>query len=249
MDNNIELITKVLGFISLGKYNNKFDNNNNNEELIVVNDYHFHKYFNFTPSKEYIETILEFVEQEHISTIPDDFDIVFNDLDDPILLDLENNKLFKISKNIDSDNYEYTNKGNSNGSNNTASNISNNKHILELYKILTDGFSIYTPTFIATNSIYAKHVLIILFNKFQDICGYNYILFRFLEWVSAIVIYYLEFKEDECPIGSILSLPFNVQFISNFFIKASTNTSKYLHYSYHSQLTNIVIHHLKPCQR
>lgn len=192
-------------------------------EGYVVNDKDLLKYFNFDLTIDYLETVLGYVGDEFITT-EDDYSILLKDITNknPIIINFETNVLVSFKK----------------------GNIKT-KDELKLYNYIINKISVYTPEFIITNSIYAKHILMILYNKYKDIRGYNYILFRFIDWISPTLGYYTTFKDQVCLVGTTISLPFTVTFIEQFMFLDTTTKSKYTTYSYHSQYNNIIYNYLK----
>lgn len=183
-------------------------------ERFLVDDEDFNRYFDFNMCDQYCDDILEYVDSEFISGY-DDFTLDVTELTkDPILIDMQHNKLY------------------------TLSSKSHHKQELALYNYIAGGNSIYTPMFLATNSVYAKKILILLYHKFHEVVGYNYILFRFLDWSSVVIGYYSAFNENSIPCGTKLSLPFTFNFSEQFFCTANPGTSKHKALSIYSQYMN-----------
>lgn len=96
--------------------------------------------------------------------------------------------------------------------NNILETVSESKNI---YNFLKNNKSIYHPTFIATNSLYAKPLIIMFYNNYKNIQGYNYILYRFIDIISYIIYLYCS-KKDCIDIASSISIPFSIDFILNY---------------------------------
>ncbi|UBZ25558.1 hypothetical protein CcNV_073 [Crangon crangon nudivirus] len=147
------------------------------------------KYFNFDCSTAYVDDILEYIEEAY--GLPHIFDTFSNQealkVETPIYLDFETNILTYV------------------------------KPADESYMYLMNGISIYGPTFIATNSVYLKPIVLLLYTNYQHMEGYGYILYRFRDWASIIVSYYCTLQKGALKYGQVLSLPFAYSFCSKFF--------------------------------
>lgn len=195
----------------------------NTGEGYIVNDMDLLKYFTLNLTSDYLESIIDYIESEYITT-EEDYSLLLKNItnDDPIFINFKENILYLFERDK----------------------IKTKKE-LKLYNYIINKFSIYTPEFIITNSEYAKHILMILYNKYKDILGYNYIMFRFIDWVSSTLPYYVTFKESECLVGGVLSLPFTVSFIEQFMVLDTTTKSKHTTYSYYSQYNKELYLYLK----
>uniref|UniRef100_A0AAU8GC09 Uncharacterized protein n=1 Tax=Faxonius propinquus nudivirus TaxID=3139431 RepID=A0AAU8GC09_9VIRU len=169
-------------------------------ESFYIYDTDYYNYFDFILCKEYINDICEYLEHEYglINNYESISSIIDLSEKNPIIIDFEENKLIilKQEKNKHSKNFQYKK--------------------MYVYECLINNISIYSPTLIATNSIYLKPIILLLHTKYNNIEGCNYILYRFLDWASSIISFY-SFYNNERFITNVLSLPFHFTFIDNKF--------------------------------
>lgn len=161
------------------------------EDSFLVRDNDFLKYFDFEADDAYIDTISEYI--EHAFSLPN-IHVEFCSatalaISDPLVIDFVGNCLHRLIRTPATE---------------------------DLYDWLLRGNSMYSPIIIMTNSMYLKPIIIMLFNKYRNVEGYSYILYRFLHWASLIVATFstLKFNVDDI---NILDIPFGIEFYSVFF--------------------------------